>query len=67
LELTLIIFKTHNYFLLTNLKFVKLFDLSKTIFYNSLGRIYKPASTLKDSFENCLKREGYVDAIIDNN
>ncbi len=24
-------------------------DISKTISYNSLGRIYKPASTLKDS------------------
>ena len=27
-------------------------DISKTISYNSLGRIYKPASTLKDSLEN---------------
>ncbi|HET9806646.1 MAG TPA: hypothetical protein VFP49_07045 [Nitrososphaeraceae archaeon] len=38
-------------------------DISKTISYNSLGRIYKPASTLKDSLENRLKREGYVDGI----
>ena len=42
-------------------------DISKTISYNSLGRIYKPASTLKDSLENRLKREGYVEGIVDNN
>lgn len=43
-------------------------DISKTISYNSLGRIYKPASTLKDSLENCLKgEEGYVDGIVENN
>jgi hypothetical protein len=42
-------------------------DISKTISYNSLGRIYKPASTLKDSLENRLKREGYVEGIIENN
>jgi hypothetical protein len=49
------------------LKIVKLFDISKTISYNSLGRIYKPASTLKDSLENRLKREGYVEGIVENN
>ena len=32
--------------------------ISKTISYNSLGRIYKSASTLKYSWENRLKREG---------
>ena len=42
-------------------------DISKTISYNSLGRIYKPASTLKDSLENRLKREGYVEGIVENN
>ena len=36
-------------------------DISKTISYNNLGHIYKPASTLKDSLENRLKREGYVE------
>jgi hypothetical protein len=49
------------------LKSVKLFDISKTISYNSLGRIYKPASTLKDSLENRLKREGFVERIVENN
>ena len=49
------------------LKIVKLFDISKTISYNSLGRIYKPASTLKDSLENRLIREGYVKGIVENN
>ena len=38
--------------------------ISKIISYNSLGRIYKPASTLKDSLENRLKREGYVEELI---
>ena len=42
-------------------------DISKMISYNSLGRIYKPASTLKDSLENRLKREGYVQGIVENN
>jgi len=42
-------------------------DISKTISFNSLGRIYKPASTLKDSLENRLKREGYVEGIVENN
>jgi len=42
-------------------------DISKTISYNSLGRIYKPASTLKDSLENRLKREGYVEGLVKNN
>src|SRR5215211_4513302 len=43
-------------------------DISKTISYNSLGcHIYKPASTLKDSLENRLKREGYVEGIVENN
>lgn len=41
-------------------------DISKIISYNSLGRIYKPASTLKDSLENRLKREGYVEGIVEN-
>ena len=41
--------------------------ISKAISYNSLGRIYKPASTLKDSLENRLKREGYVDGKVENN
>ena len=42
-------------------------DISKTISYNSLGRIYKPAFTSRDSFENRLKREGYVEGIVKNN
>ena len=42
-------------------------DISKTMSYNSLGRIYKPTSTLKDSMENRLKREGYVEGIVENN
>jgi hypothetical protein len=42
-------------------------DISKIISYNSLGRIYKPASTLKDALENRLKREGYVEGIVENN
>jgi DNA-binding PadR family transcriptional regulator len=37
------------------------------ISYKSLGHIYKPASTLKDSLENRLKREGYVEGIVENN
>ena len=41
-------------------------DISKIISYNSLGRIYKPASTLKDSLENRLKTEGYVEGIVEN-
>jgi hypothetical protein len=41
-------------------------DISKIISFNSLGRIYKPASTLKDSLENRLKREGYVEGIVEN-
>jgi DNA-binding PadR family transcriptional regulator len=39
----------------------------KTTPYNSLGRIYKPTPTLKDSLENRLKREGYVYGIIKQN
>jgi hypothetical protein len=35
-------------------------EISKTISENSLGKIYKPASTLKDSLEKRLEREGYV-------
>src|SRR6476469_7540708 len=35
-------------------------EISKTISENSLGKIYKPASTLKDSLEKSLEREGYV-------
>ena len=31
----------------------------------SLEHIYKLASTLKDSLENRLKREGYIEGIID--
>jgi DNA-binding PadR family transcriptional regulator len=42
-------------------------DISKIISYNSLGHIYKPASTLKDSLENHLKREGYIEGIVENN
>ena len=42
-------------------------DISKIISYNSFGRIYKPASTLKDALENRLKREGYVEGIFENN
>jgi hypothetical protein len=42
-------------------------DISKSISYNSLGHIYKPASTLKDSLENRLKREGYVEGIVEKN
>jgi DNA-binding PadR family transcriptional regulator len=37
-------------------------DISKTISAFSLGKIYKPASTLKDSLEKRLKREGYVES-----
>jgi len=39
-------------------------DISKFISYYSSGRIYKPASTLKDSLENRLKRKGYVEGIV---
>ena len=42
-------------------------DISKIISYNSLGHIYKPASTLKDSLENRLEREGYVEGIVQDN
>jgi DNA-binding PadR family transcriptional regulator len=42
-------------------------DISKTISYNSLGHIYKSVSTVKDSLENRLKREGYVEGIVENN
>ena len=42
-------------------------EISKTISYNSLGRIYKPASLLKDSFDNRLKREGYIEGIVKSN
>jgi hypothetical protein len=39
-------------------------DISKFISYYSSGRIYEPASTLKDSLENRLKRKGYVEGIV---
>jgi hypothetical protein len=39
-------------------------DISKFISYYSSGRVYKPASTLKDSLENRLKRNGYVEEIV---
>ena len=41
-------------------------DISKTISCNSLGRIHRPSSTLKDSLESSLKREEYVNGIIGN-
>lgn len=42
-------------------------DISRTISVYSLGKIYKPASTLKDSLEKRLRREEYVIGIdIDN-
>ncbi|MDR4492346.1 MAG: hypothetical protein R2685_15845 [Candidatus Nitrosocosmicus sp.] len=42
-------------------------DISKTISEYSLGKIYKPASTLKDSLEKRLRREEYVKGIDVNN
>jgi DNA-binding PadR family transcriptional regulator len=42
-------------------------DISKFISYHSLGHIYKPASTLKDALQNRLKREGYVEGIVQDN
>jgi DNA-binding PadR family transcriptional regulator len=42
-------------------------DISKIISYNSFGHIDEPTCTLKDSLENRLKREGYVDGIVVNN
>ena len=43
-------------------------DLSKTISYNSLGRIYKPASIhIERFFGKSFKREGYVEGIVENN
>jgi hypothetical protein len=38
-------------------------EISKTISEYSLGKIYKPASTLKDSLEKRLEREGYVKSL----
>src|SRR5215218_5109265 len=38
-------------------------DISRLISLYSGGQIYKPASTLKDSLEHRLKREGYVEGI----
>jgi hypothetical protein len=35
-------------------------EISKAISEYSFGKIYKPASTLKDSLEKRLEREGYV-------
>ena len=58
-------YNTYNTYQVEDL--LTLSDISKTISYNSLGRIYKPASTLKDSLENRLKREGYVEGIVENN
>jgi len=37
-------------------------DISKVIALHSEGQIYRPASTLKDSLENRLKREGFVES-----
>jgi hypothetical protein len=42
-------------------------DISKIISFYSSGYLFKPASTLKDSLENRLKREGYVDRIVKDN
>ena len=36
-------------------------EISRMIALYSSGQIYKPASTLKDSLENRLKREEYVE------
>jgi hypothetical protein len=36
-------------------------DISKVIALQSEGKLYKPASTLKDSLEHRLKREGFVE------
>jgi hypothetical protein len=48
--------KKVNFLLEKSMNIISSSDISKTISYNSLGRIYKPASTLKDSLENPLKR-----------
>lgn len=37
-------------------------DISKVIALYSEGQLYKPASTLKDSLEKRLKREGFVES-----
>ncbi|MGH9964121.1 MAG: hypothetical protein ACRD47_10470 [Nitrososphaeraceae archaeon] len=37
-------------------------DISKVIALCSEGKLYKPASTLKDSLEKRLKREGFVES-----
>ncbi|MGC1133497.1 MAG: hypothetical protein WA941_11790 [Nitrososphaeraceae archaeon] len=37
-------------------------DISKAISLYSEGQLYKPASTLKDSLEKRLKREGFVES-----
>lgn len=37
-------------------------DISKVIALRSEGQLYKPASTLKDSLEKRLKREGFVES-----
>jgi DNA-binding PadR family transcriptional regulator len=45
-------------------------DISKTIFYNSLGHIYKPASIhIERFFRKLLKKRenGYVEGIVKNN
>ncbi|MGD9674206.1 MAG: PadR family transcriptional regulator [Candidatus Nitrosocosmicus sp.] len=42
-------------------------DISRTISEYSLGKIYKPASTLKDSLEKRLRREEYVKGLVVNN
>lgn len=41
-------------------------DISKTISCNSLDRIHRPSTTLKDSLESRLKREGYVEGVVEN-
>ena len=42
-------------------------DISRRISLNSGGQIYKLASTLKDSLEHRLRREGYVEGADLNN
>jgi hypothetical protein len=46
-------------------KFLTPSDISKILSSHSSDNIYKPASTLKDSLENRLKREGYVEGIVE--
>ena len=66
LGLILVNFKTiqlYPFFIIV--KFVKSWIFQKTYLNNRLDGIYKTALTLKDSLENRLKREGYVEGIVE--